>query len=141
MGVFLKVNMKILLAAAIVVHALLPSRAFADSGMALRLTVTEKSAEGTFSITTGVLMKLNEYTSFDVPSHYGIGIQSREEADGRVNLVVSVKDLSGESPVYGGAGTTSLAVGENVLLPLKGIETAVAHYEVRIESSYAELPQ
>lgn len=117
------------------------SGAWASEGLALRLTVTETSEQATHSYATAVLMKLTETVSFEQPGLYAFGIQSREIEPGRVNLIVTLKDLSEGSAKYGGGGAAVINVGENADMVLTGLDTSQSSYRVLVESSFAELPE
>lgn len=133
--------MNIVASALVALFVLFSPSVSAEEGLALRLTILESAAKETHSYSTSVLMKLTESVTFDAPNHYGIGIQSRELEPGNINLIFTLKDLSGGKAVYGGGAATTLKGGENTSMDLKGLEGAKSKYRVLIESSFAELPK
>jgi hypothetical protein len=115
--------------------------AFAENGLAVHFTIKKSAGNETSTYTNGLLMRLTEASTMTFPEQYEMRIESRAVNDGKVDLVVTLKDLSSGKSVYAGSGATTLKVGASQTVSLHQLQSAQASYEIFMDTAYGKLPE
>jgi len=117
------------------------SIASAEDGLVVHFTIKKSEADKTSTYSNAVLMRLTETSELTFPNQYGVRLESRAVDEGRVNLVVTLKDLSRDKPVYAGSGAATVAVGKSTTVPFHQLQNTQVRYEVSLDTSYGQLPK
>ncbi len=115
--------------------------AAAEDGLVVHFTIKKTAPHTVNTYANGVLLRLTENSTQSFPGQHEVRLESRAIGNGEVNLVVTLKDLSGRLPLYAGSGAAMLKVGSSVDIPLHQLAGAANRYEVAVDTSYGPLPQ
>ena len=132
--------MRVLLSTMVLPLLLASSFAAAEDGLIVQFKISEQAIGSTSrsSLNSSVLMKLSEEVSFEIGNQYVLKIESRQNGDDRVSLVVSLKDIIDGKPYYVGARPADLKIGEKAELEIENYETT---YTISLDTSYGKLPE
>ncbi|HTQ99938.1 MAG TPA: hypothetical protein VMH83_08105 [Candidatus Acidoferrum sp.] len=118
----------------------LATTSFAEDGLVVHFTI-KKTVEGKVNTySNGVLLRLTEASTITSPQGYEMRLESKAVDGDAVNLVVTLKDLSSNKPIYAGSGAVKLKVATSATVPLHQLEQAQSAYEVFLDTSYGQLP-
>ncbi|MGX9463500.1 hypothetical protein ACWXWU_20075 [Shewanella sp. A14] len=113
--------------------------AMAEQGLVVEISIEEhvtQSQDVTIS-TSKIIMGLNESISLDVEGDYGVTIVSKQLHAKKVNLLVSLSDLSNDAPQLLGDKSLKLNVGNSSSYKLIHKDHS---YKVTIDTGYGQLP-
>ncbi|NQD37615.1 hypothetical protein HPT27_11315 [Permianibacter sp. IMCC34836] len=117
------------------------SSAFAEEGLVVHLTIKKSAGERASTYTNGVLMRQTEAVTMTFPNEYEMRLESEAIGKDEVNIVVTLKDITSDKPIYAGSGAVTLKVGSSATVPFHQLEAASASYEIFLDTSYGQLPE
>jgi len=124
---------------ALLALAMMSGVACAEDGLVIQFNIEEKSISSTATskyINAG-LMRLDETATFHFVNQYEIKVDSTRVSEGRVRLVITLKDLSEGKSYYVGAKPVELSVGESASL---SFATTDSSYSLILDTAFGKIP-